>query len=315
MNLKNLFWNSYWAIIGILTGIFCLISKNPLIILVPLIAIFAVNTFVGNIFVVRTVWRIKSTFSILITFLLIFYIEHLLDLKDISLTINTVIVSLISVSVIITTLIKESAGLSITLIVSNWKKVKAFFVNYLLKFNFGTVFGWIVEIALIIAMIQVLPSSLTKVLMIIFWILSGPLFVMLRATSFVIKEELEDVMAISQIYGTSRVTYFLLLFLPFESQLSWLEFGFLFSLMYLGFMGSLMPYITRSKELKNTFEVLRYVYSNRRDKVNQISAGTDVDSPKETRDILNRLSFHRFVESNDEGKRWSIHRVYKKLAS
>lgn len=313
MRFKILFYNIYWLIIGILSTIFIFVSNNPLILIFTLIVIFASSIYVGNIFVVKSTWRAKPIIILLVIFLLIFFLENILELKNISIVINSLFTSIISISIITTTLVKESGGMTIGLIVKNWRKMKIFFTKYLLHFNFGTILGWIVEIVLIISMINIFPNSITKWLMILFWMISGPLFVMLRATSFVLDEDIDDIITVAQIYGTARMTYFLLIFYHVGTIISWLEFSFLFSIVYFGFLNALLPYIFKSDELKNTLKIIKYLKIKNRMKVKNISNATGIMSKLETSEILYRLNFHNFVESMDHGKRWSLHRIYKKI--
>ena len=309
MYLKDIFWNGYWAVIGALTAMFVLISGNPLIVFIPLIAIISLSTFVGNMYAVKTIYRPKPIFIVLLIFIILFYFEHVLDLKQFAVPINVIFASLLSITIIMTTLVKESGGAAITMMIKNFGLLKDTYKNYLFRFKFGSIAGLLMEISLIILIIHNFPSTWTKLPLIFFWTMSGLLFVVLRATSFPFKEPLENIEKIAAIYGTARTTYFLIPILEFSSEMNWLVFSFLFSIMYLGFISALVPYIYFSKELKETLNIMKFLDMNPRSKIGNISSNLQLTNDYVS-EILNRLKFMKYVENLN--KRWSISNLFRK---
>jgi len=309
MYLKDIFWNGYWAIIGALAVVFALISGNPLIVFIPLIAIVSISTFVGNMYVVKTAYRPKPIFTVLFVFIALFYFEQVLDLRQVAVPINVIFTSLLSITIIMTTLVKESGGAAITMMIKNIGLLKDTYKNYLFRFKFGSIAGLILEISLISLIIFNFPSTWTKIPLIFFWTISGLLFVVLRATSFSLKESLENIKKIAAIYGTARTTYFLIPILEFSSEMNWLVFSFLFSIMYLGFISALIPYIYFSKELKDTLNVMKFLDRNPRSKIGIITGNLQLTSDYVS-EILYRLKFMKYVENLN--KRWSISNFFRK---
>ncbi len=315
MKIDYILNNIYWLIIGCLTAIFILITGDIFFVIIPLLVIFSISIFVGNMFAVRTVYNPKSVFIILIGFILIFYFEQVLNLEQIAIPLNVLITSLLSISLIFSVLIKESGGATILMIIQNLKILKDIFINYLWKWKSGAILGFIVEIILIIFLFLNLPSLWVKIPMILFWCISAPLFTLFRGTAYVIKEPLYKIKIIAKIYGTSRLTYFLLPFYlsyQFFPEIHWLTFSYLFSLAYLGFITGLIPYITWSKELEDTIQILKYVSENPKEKVGRITNTLKLEKESYVLDILKRLQFMKYVEQTGNN-RWLIRGRFKEI--
>lgn len=310
MNLNEKLLASYWLIIGVISGIFYLFDRNIIIIIFPQILMIFSSIYPGNIFFVKRTFDIKKFILFLIIFISIFYIETILDFKSfIPLNYINYIITTFSVTTAIVILLKESAGISLTCLLSNLNIVQKSFLSYILKFKKGTVFGMLVEILLICVLINAPIDVFGKSLIIIFWIISAYFFVLLRLTSFVLKENIKHILVICKIYGLTRLTFWLLPFYAFQITLNWITFSYLFSMMYLTFMSDLVPYITNSRELKDSINILRYLSIDKERKINQIVRDLKLKDMNYAEEILNGLHSRGFVCS-EKYKKWSLSKYY-----
>jgi len=173
------------------------------------------------------------------------------------------------------------------------------------------IFGLIIELILIISIYKANPSVWIRPLLIIFWGVSGLLYVLLLFSDFIINEKFEKVVTFFRIYGTTRLTYFLLPLYFIQGHLHWIVFSFIFLIFYVGLIYGIQPYIFASDNLKDAIKILQYLKSNKNKKLNQISQDLDI-SKERVHQTLNRLSIKKMVQESGN-KRWSLGMLYTSL--
>jgi len=300
--------------IGILCGLaFALffLSGDILYVVFMLFALLGAFTFIGNILMLKSEIKLKYLLYPVVFFLLFFYLENILIEKNLLVPLNTILTSIFSLSVIIYILTKESMIISAGLFFKNFKEIIISLKNYLFNGKLLPIFGLIIELILIISIYKVNPSVWVRPLLIIFWSISGLLYVLLLFSDFIINEKFEKVITFFRIYGTTRLTYFLLPLYLIQEQVHWIVFSFIFLIFYVGLIYGIQPYIFASDNLKDAVKILQYLKFNKNKKLNQISQ--DLDIPKErVYQTLNRLGIKKMVQESGN-KRWSLGLLYTAL--
>jgi hypothetical protein len=299
-------------------GIFCglavalfFFSGDIFYIFLMLIALFGVFTFVGNILMLKPEIKIKSLAVPALFLLVIFYVENIFLQKDLFAPVNTILTSILSISFIIGALVKESAVFSIGLIFKNFKEVFQSIKKYLFKGKILAVAGLVIELILVISIYNLNPSIWIRPLLIIFWAISGVMYVLLLFSDFIIEEDYKKVVTFFRIYGTTRLTYFLIPLYFIQGQINWIVFSFIFLIFYVGLIYGIQPYIFASNSLKDAIKILQYLKSNKNKKVNQISQDLDI-SKERVSQTLSRLKIKRMVQESGNN-RWDLGLLYTTL--
>ena len=166
----------------------------------------------------------------------------------------------------------------------------------------------IMEIILLISIWKVNSSSGLVYFMVFFWGVSGLIYVLVLFTDFILEEKMETIISILKIYGITRLTYFLIPLFIVQSQLHWIIFYFIFTLVYIGMIWGLQPYLFGSSELRNALKVLKLMGNSKELKVIKISQNIGL-SKERTLGLLFRLRIKRMVKKNPNN-RWELGELY-----